>query len=75
MHDEGVARELPCEVCSAEGFVVEKISSAGFCFAKEKGEVVGVKFLDLCLEGKYEMICYAMYLRRQSVYLIIGFDG
>ncbi len=43
-----------------EGFVAKKISSASFCFARE-GEVVGMKFLDLCFEGKYEMICCAMY--------------
>jgi hypothetical protein len=33
------------------------------------GDVVGLKFLDIYLKGKYETICYAMYSRRQSVYL------
>jgi hypothetical protein len=33
-----------------KGFAVEKISSAGFCFVT-KEEVVGVRFLDLCLKG------------------------
>ncbi len=58
-----------------EGFVAEKISSAIFLFCWDKGEVVGVKFLDLCLEGKYETICCVMYLGRLSVYLRTGFDG
>jgi hypothetical protein len=38
-------------------------------------EVVGVGFLDLWLEGKYEWIRYAMYSGRQSFYLRVGIDG
>jgi hypothetical protein len=34
-----------------------------------------MKFLDLCLEGKYETICCIMYLGKQSVYLKASFDG
>jgi len=37
------------------------------CF--KVGEVVGVKLVDLCLKRKYETICYAMYLKRQNIYL------
>ncbi len=35
-----------------EGFVAKKISSVGFCFGKDNGEFVGVKFLDFCLKRK-----------------------
>jgi hypothetical protein len=41
----------------------------------DEGEVVGVKFVDLCLEGNTKTICCAMYSERQSIYLIIGYDG
>jgi hypothetical protein len=36
-----------------EGFVTEKISSAGFCFVSKR-EVVVVRFVDRCLKGKYK---------------------
>jgi hypothetical protein len=35
---------------------------------------VGVRFVDLYLEGKYKTICCAMYSERQSIYLRIGYD-
>jgi hypothetical protein len=38
---------------TTEGFVVEKISSASFLFCWAR-EVVGVRFVDFCFEGKYE---------------------
>ncbi len=57
----------------AEGFDAEKISSVDFVL--RRGEIVGVRFLNLCLKGKYKRIHCAMYSRRQSIYLIIGFDG
>jgi len=56
-----------------EGFDAEKISSVDFVL--RRGEIVGVRFLNLCLKGKYKRIHCAMYSRRQSIYLIIGFDG
>ncbi len=45
-----------------------------------EGEVVGVRFVDLCLEGSIKticcvMYCCAMYSRRQSIYLTTGYDG
>ncbi len=46
-----------------------------FLFCKEGGKFVGMKFLDLCLEAKYETIRYTMYSGRQSVYLKTNFDG
>jgi hypothetical protein len=50
-----------------EGFVTEKISSAGFCFVS-KGEVVVMRFVDLCLEGKYKnnLLCNVL---REAKYL------
>jgi hypothetical protein len=50
-----------------EGFVTEKISSASFCFVN-KGEVVVVRFIDLCLEGKYKnnLLCNVL---RKAKYL------
>jgi hypothetical protein len=36
----------------AEGFVAKKISNANFCFVR-RGEVMGVRFLDFYLKGKY----------------------
>jgi hypothetical protein len=38
-------------------------------------EVMGERFLNLYLKGKYKIICCAMYLGRQNVYLRTGFDG
>ncbi len=40
-----------------------------------EGEVVGVRFVDLCLEGSTKTICYAMYSERQNIYLITMYDG
>jgi hypothetical protein len=57
-----------------EGFAAEKISSVHF-FSFEVGEVVGMRFLNFCLGGKYETIYCAMYSRRQAIYLRTGFDG
>ncbi len=60
---------------TTEGFAINKISSVVFLFCWDKGEVVGMKLLDFCLEGKYEMIHCVIYSRKQSVYLRAGFDG
>jgi len=57
----------------AEGFAIENISSVDFCL--EKAEVVGVRFLDLCLKEKYKTIRCAMYSGRQSVYRRTRFDN
>jgi hypothetical protein len=54
---------------SAEGFATEKISSACYCLTMTRGEVVGVKVLDLYIEGKYETIRCIMYSGRQSVFM------
>jgi hypothetical protein len=40
-----------------------------------EGEIVGVKFVDLYLEGTTKTICYAMYSERQNIYLITMYDG
>ncbi len=39
------------------------------------GEVVGVRFVNLCLEKSTKIICCAMYLGRQSIYLRTRYDG
>ncbi len=60
----------------AEGFAIEKISSASFFLLVEKGGSCWSKvFLDLFLEGKYETIHYVMYSGRRSVYLRAIVDG
>jgi hypothetical protein len=41
----------------------------------DEGKIVGVKFVDLCLERNTKTIRYAMYLERQSIYLRTGYDG
>jgi hypothetical protein len=41
----------------------------------DEGKVVGVRFVDFCLEGSTKTICCAMYLERQSIYFRIGYDG
>jgi hypothetical protein len=41
----------------------------------DEEEVVGVRFVDLCLERSTKTICCAMYLERQNIYLKIGHDG
>jgi hypothetical protein len=43
-------------------------------FVKILGEVVGVRFVDLCLEGSTKIIRYTMYLERQSIYLRTRYD-
>ncbi len=35
-----------------------------YFLVKILGEIVGVSFVDLCLEGSTKTICYAMYLER-----------
>ncbi len=59
-------RQRSCRI-AMEGFVTEKISSAGFCFVS-KGEVVVMRFVDLCLEGKYKnnLLCNVL---REAKYL------
>ncbi len=59
---------------TTEGFAVEKIGSADFCFVS-KGSCGSEVFLNLCLKGKYETIHYAMYSGRQSVYIKTRFDA
>jgi hypothetical protein len=39
------------------------------------GEVVGMRFVDLRLEGNTKIIRCAMYLERQSIYLRTRYDG
>jgi hypothetical protein len=41
----------------------------------DEGEVVGVKFVDLCLEEGTKIIHYTMYLERHNSYFRIGYDG
>jgi hypothetical protein len=41
----------------------------------DKREVVGVRFIDLCLEGSTKTICCVMYLARQNIYLKTKYDG
>ncbi len=41
----------------------------------DEGEVVGVKFVDLCLEEGTKIIHYTMYLERHNNYFRIGYDG
>jgi hypothetical protein len=38
------------------------------------GEVVGVRFVDLCLERSTKTICCAMYLERHNIYLKTRYD-
>jgi len=40
-----------------------------------EGEVMGVRFIDLCFEKNTKTICCTMYLRRQSIYLLTRYDG
>jgi hypothetical protein len=48
---------------ATEIFVVEKISSACFCFARTRGSCWS-EILDFCFERKYKTIRCAMYSRR-----------
>ncbi len=41
----------------------------------DQGEVVGMKFVNIYLEGSTKTICYAMYSERQNIYFRIGYDG
>ncbi len=41
----------------------------------DEGEVVGMRFVHLCLEGSIKTIRYAMYSERQNIYLKIRYDG
>ncbi len=41
----------------------------------DEGEVVGMKFVDLCLEKKTKIIRCVIYSERQSIYLRTGYDG
>jgi hypothetical protein len=43
-------------------------------FMRILGEVVGVRFVNLCFEGSTKTIHYAMYLERQNVYLRTKYD-
>jgi hypothetical protein len=45
-----------------------------YFFAKILGKVVGVRFVDLYLEGSSKTIRCAMYLERQSIYLRTRYD-
>ncbi len=41
----------------------------------DEGKVVGVRIVDLYLEGSTKTIHCAMYSERQSIYLRTGYDG
>jgi hypothetical protein len=41
----------------------------------DEGEVVGMRFVDICLEGNQKTVHYAMYLERQNIYLRAEYDG
>jgi hypothetical protein len=41
----------------------------------DEGEVLGVRFVDLCLEGSTKTIQCAMYSKGQNIYLRTGYDG
>jgi hypothetical protein len=40
-----------------------------------EGKVVGVRFIDLCLERSTKIVRCIMYLKRQNIYLKIGYGG
>jgi hypothetical protein len=40
-----------------------------------EGKIVGVRFVDLCLEGSTKTIHCAMYLERQNIYFRTKYDG
>jgi hypothetical protein len=41
----------------------------------DEGEVVEVRFIDLCFEGNTKIICCTIYSKRHSIYLRTGYDG
>jgi hypothetical protein len=41
----------------------------------DEGEVMGMRFVDLCLEGSTKTIRCTMYSKRQSIYLRTRYDG
>jgi hypothetical protein len=41
----------------------------------DEKEVVGMRFVNFCLERSTKIIYRAMYLERQSIYLRTGYDG
>ncbi len=41
----------------------------------DEGEVVGVRSVDLCVEGSTKIIYCAMYSESQSIYLKTRYDG
>ncbi len=40
-----------------------------------EGEVVGMRFIDLCLERNTKTIYYIMYSKRHNIYFKTGYDG
>jgi hypothetical protein len=53
---------------------VEVLGSIIF-LVKILGEIVGVSFVDLYLEGNTKTIRCAMYLERHGIYLKTNYDG
>jgi hypothetical protein len=41
----------------------------------DERKVVGVRFIDLCLERSTKIVCCIMYLERQNIYLKIGYGS
>ncbi len=46
-----------------------------FFLVKIQGEVVGVRFVDFCLEGSTKTIRCVMYLEMHNIYLRTRYDG
>jgi hypothetical protein len=40
----------------------------------DEGKVVGMRFIDICLEGSTKTIRCLMYLESQNIYIKTGYD-
>ncbi len=56
-------------------FLVKILRDHGGVLEGDERKVVRMRFVDLYFEGSTKTICYAMYYKRQSIYLKIGYDG